>query len=33
VAGKELTDKDSFYTPMGGTGFGVRTLFEFLRNM
>jgi leucyl aminopeptidase len=33
VAGNELTDKQSFYTPVGGTGFGVRTLFEFLHNI
>lgn len=33
VAGKELADKKSFYTPVGGTGFGVRTLYEFLREL
>ena len=33
VAGKELTDKKSFYTPTGGTGFGVRTLYEFLSDL
>ncbi|GAI71786.1 unnamed protein product [marine sediment metagenome] len=30
IAGKEITEKESFYTPKGGTGFSVRTLFEFL---
>jgi leucyl aminopeptidase len=30
VAGKELTDKESYYTPVGGTGFGVRTLYELM---
>ncbi|MBA7643210.1 Cytosol aminopeptidase [subsurface metagenome] len=30
IAGKEIAEKESFYTPKGGTGFGVRTLFEFL---
>ncbi|MDH4210945.1 MAG: leucyl aminopeptidase [candidate division WOR-3 bacterium] len=33
VAGTELTDKESDYTPPGGTGFGVRTLYEFLASM
>ncbi len=33
VAGNELTDKSNYYTPVGGTGFGVRTLFEFLRDI
>ena len=33
VAGKELADKRDFYTPVGGTGFGVRTLYEFLKDM
>jgi leucyl aminopeptidase len=33
VAGKEFTDKKSFYTPVGGTGFGVRTLYELLSSM
>lgn len=33
VAGTELTDKESDYTPPGGTGFGVRTLFEFISSM
>ncbi len=32
VAGKEFTDKKSSYTAVGGTGFGVRTLYEFLSN-
>lgn len=30
IAGKEIAEKSSFYTPKGGTGFGVRTLFDFL---
>ena len=30
MAGKEIAEKPSFYVPKGGTGFGVRTLFEFL---
>ncbi len=30
VAGKELSEKRGYYTPKGGTGFGVRTLAEFL---
>lgn len=33
IAGKELNDKDTFYRPKGGTGFGVRTLFEFVRRV
>jgi len=33
VAGKELSEKRNFYTPKGGTGFGVRTLTEFLTKM
>jgi leucyl aminopeptidase len=33
VAGNELTDKESFYTPAGGTGFGVRTLYELMTNL
>jgi leucyl aminopeptidase len=33
VAGPELADKESDYTPVGGTGFGVRTLYEFINNM
>jgi leucyl aminopeptidase len=31
IAGKEIVENSSFYTPKGGTGFGVRTLFEFVR--
>jgi leucyl aminopeptidase len=31
IAGMALADKDSGYTPAGGTGFGVRLLVEFLR--
>jgi leucyl aminopeptidase len=33
VAGKEITDKKTFYQPIGGTGFGVRTLYDFLNNL
>ena len=33
VAGTELTDKENDYTPVGGTGFGVRTLYEFISTM
>lgn len=33
VAGTELTDKKAFYQPVGGTGFGVRTLYDFLINL
>ena len=33
VAGPELTDEASDYTPAGGTGFGVRTLYEFINNL
>lgn len=32
IAGMALSEKDSNYTPRGGTGFGVRLLVEFLRN-
>jgi leucyl aminopeptidase len=28
IAGKEIAEKENFYQPKGGTGFGVRTLFE-----
>jgi leucyl aminopeptidase len=31
IAGMALSEKDSDYTPRGGTGFGVRLLVEFLR--
>jgi leucyl aminopeptidase len=30
IAGKEIAEKAHFYTPIGGTGFGVRTLIELL---
>jgi leucyl aminopeptidase len=33
VAGKEITGKETYYTPKGGTGFGVATLFEFLQRV
>jgi leucyl aminopeptidase len=32
IAGMALTEKDSGYLPVGGTGFGVRLLVDFLRN-
>ena len=32
IAGMALTEKDKGYIPVGGTGFGVRLLVEFLRN-
>lgn len=31
IAGKEFTEKPSHYTPAGGTGFGVRTLFQLVK--
>lgn len=33
IAGKEICEKATFDTPKGGTGFGVRTLFEFIRSL
>lgn len=33
IASKESAEKDRFYQPRGATGFGVRTLFEFCRNV
>ncbi len=33
IAGKEIAEKKNFYTPLGGTGFGVRTLSEFLQKI
>ncbi len=33
MAGKEIAEKRAFYTHKGGTGFGVRTLFEFLQKL
>ncbi|MEO0137978.1 MAG: leucyl aminopeptidase [candidate division WOR-3 bacterium] len=33
IASKEFAEKDRFYQPRGATGFGVRTLFEFCRNI
>lgn len=33
IAGKEMSDREGYYQPKGGTGFGVRTLFEFCRRM
>ena len=32
IAPMALSDKDTAYTPKGGTGYGVRLLVEFLRN-
>jgi len=33
IAGKEIAEKTQFYTPIGGTGFGVRTLVELLKRV
>jgi leucyl aminopeptidase len=33
VAGKELAESESHYTPAGATGFGVRSLYELLSGM
>jgi leucyl aminopeptidase len=33
VAGTEFTDKKTYYQPVGGTGFGVRTLYDLLDNL
>lgn len=33
IAGTALTEKDSGYTPKGATGFGVRLLVEFMKNL
>jgi leucyl aminopeptidase len=33
IAGPAFAEKDSAGTPKGGTGFGVRTLLEFLRGI
>jgi leucyl aminopeptidase len=33
IAGKEIVEKENFYQPKGGTGFGVRTLFELCRRI
>ena len=33
MAGKEISEKESFYTPKGGTGYGVRTLVEFIQEI
>ncbi len=33
MAGKEISEKESFYTPKGGTGYGVRTLFELVQKL
>ncbi|HEX7319601.1 MAG TPA: leucyl aminopeptidase [bacterium] len=33
IAGKEFADSERFYQPKTATGFGVRTLFEFCRQI
>lgn len=33
IASKEFAEKDRFYQPRGATGYGVRTLFEFVSNL
>jgi leucyl aminopeptidase len=33
IAGMALSEKEEGYVPAGGTGFGVRLLAEFLRNL
>ena len=33
VAGKEIAEQESFYTPKGGTGFGVRSLYQFISSL
>jgi len=33
MAGKEISEEESFYTPKGGTGYGVRTLFELVQKL
>jgi leucyl aminopeptidase len=33
IAGREFTDREKFFQPRGGTGHGVRTLFEFCKNL
>jgi len=33
IAGKEFAEKEGFYQPKGGTGFGVRTLFELCQKL
>ncbi|KPJ73935.1 hypothetical protein AMJ52_02495 [candidate division TA06 bacterium DG_78] len=33
IAGKEIVEKENFYQPKGGTGFGVRTLFALCRRL
>jgi leucyl aminopeptidase len=33
IAGKEFNDKAEFHRPKGGTGFGVRTLCEYVRTL
>lgn len=33
IAGKEFSDRESFYQPKSATGFGVRTLYEFCRRV
>ena len=33
IAGMALADRAGDYTPVGGTGFGVRLLVEYLRGL
>jgi leucyl aminopeptidase len=33
IAGREFTEREKFFQPRGGTGHGVRTLFEFCKNV
>ncbi len=30
IAGKEMAEEEDFYTPEGGTGFGVRSLYQLI---
>ena len=33
IAGREIADREKYFQPRGGTGHGVRTLFEFCKNI
>jgi leucyl aminopeptidase len=33
IAGKEMAEKDNYYILKGATGYGVRTIFEFIRQI
>jgi leucyl aminopeptidase len=33
IAGREIAEREKYFQPRGGTGHGVRTLFEFCRNI